>query len=83
MSARILDGNALAATVRERLALRAAALKVQGLIPALAVILVGDDGASAVYVRNKVAACEKTGVDRKSTRLNSSHLRLSRMPSSA
>ena len=62
MSARILDGNALAATVRERLGLRAAALKAQGLTPALAVILVGDDGASAVYVRNKVAACEKIGM---------------------
>ena len=62
MSAKILDGNALAATVRERLASRAAALSAQGVTPALAVILVGGDPASAVYVRNKVAACEKTGV---------------------
>ena len=62
MSAKILDGNALAATVRERLALRTAALSAQGVTPALAVILVGGDPASAVYVRNKVAACEKTGV---------------------
>ncbi|MBK7686385.1 MAG: bifunctional methylenetetrahydrofolate dehydrogenase/methenyltetrahydrofolate cyclohydrolase FolD [Rhodocyclaceae bacterium] len=62
MSAKILDGNALAATVRERLALRAKALSAQGVTPALAVILVGGDPASAVYVRNKVAACEKTGV---------------------
>lgn len=62
MSAKILDGNALATTVRERLALRAAALNAQGVTPALAVILVGGDPASAVYVRNKVAACEKTGV---------------------
>ncbi|MBK9521429.1 MAG: bifunctional methylenetetrahydrofolate dehydrogenase/methenyltetrahydrofolate cyclohydrolase FolD [Rhodocyclaceae bacterium] len=62
MTARILDGNALSATVRERLAQRAKALAKQDVTPALAVILVGDDPASAVYVRNKVAACEKTGV---------------------
>lgn len=62
MSAKILDGNALAATVRERLAARATALASRGVTPSLSVILVGDDAASAVYVRNKVAACEKTGV---------------------
>ena len=62
MSARIIDGNALSATVRSELAERAAALKAQGITPALAVILVGEDPASAVYVRNKVAACEKAGM---------------------
>jgi methylenetetrahydrofolate dehydrogenase (NADP+) / methenyltetrahydrofolate cyclohydrolase len=62
MTARILDGNALAATVREHLAARAAALKAtRGVTPCLAVILVGEDPASSVYVRNKVAACEKAG----------------------
>ncbi len=62
MSARIIDGNALAATVRSELATRTAALKARGVTPALAVILVGDDAASAVYVRNKVTACEKIGM---------------------
>ncbi len=62
MAARILDGKALAETVRADLAARAAALKAtQGIVPCLAVILVGEDAASAVYVKNKVAACEKAG----------------------
>jgi methylenetetrahydrofolate dehydrogenase (NADP+)/methenyltetrahydrofolate cyclohydrolase len=62
MSARIIDGNALSATVRGQLAERAAALSARGITPCLAVVLVGEDAASAVYVRNKVAACEKAGV---------------------
>jgi methylenetetrahydrofolate dehydrogenase (NADP+)/methenyltetrahydrofolate cyclohydrolase len=62
MTARILDGNALAAKVREHLAAGAATLKAtRGITPCLAVILVGEDPASSVYVRNKVAACEKAG----------------------
>ena len=62
MTARLLDGNALSAIVRGRLAERAAALNARGVTPCLAVILVGEDPASAVYVRNKVAACEKAGM---------------------
>ena len=63
MTARIIDGNALSAKIREHLAERANALKVsRGVTPCLAVILVGEDPASAVYVRNKVAACEKAGM---------------------
>ncbi|HRP74320.1 MAG TPA: bifunctional methylenetetrahydrofolate dehydrogenase/methenyltetrahydrofolate cyclohydrolase FolD [Rhodocyclaceae bacterium] len=62
MSARILDGNALAARLRVQLAERAAALRDKGVEPCLAVILVGEDPASAVYVRNKVAACAKAGI---------------------
>ena len=62
MSARILDGNALSAQVRGELAERAARLTARGTIPCLAVILVGEDPASSVYVRNKVAACEKAGI---------------------
>ncbi len=62
MTARIIDGNALSAEVRDQLAMRAAALKEKGITPCLAVILVGEDPASAVYVRNKVAACEKAGM---------------------
>ena len=62
MLARVLDGNALSAKLREQLAERTAALRVRGVEACLAVILVGDDPASAVYVRNKVAACEKAGI---------------------
>ena len=61
-TARILDGNALSASMRTRLAERAAALESRGVHPCLAVILVGEDPASAVYVRNKVNACEKAGL---------------------
>jgi methylenetetrahydrofolate dehydrogenase (NADP+)/methenyltetrahydrofolate cyclohydrolase len=62
MTARILDGNALSARIRGELADRAATLVARGVQPCLAVILVGDSPASAVYVRNKVAACEKAGI---------------------
>jgi methylenetetrahydrofolate dehydrogenase (NADP+) / methenyltetrahydrofolate cyclohydrolase len=62
MTARILDGNALSATLRGQLAEAAGALAARGVQPCLAVILVGADPASAVYVRNKVAACEKAGI---------------------
>jgi methylenetetrahydrofolate dehydrogenase (NADP+)/methenyltetrahydrofolate cyclohydrolase len=62
MSARIIDGNALSASIRGQLAERAAALKARGVTPCLAVILVGEDPASQVYVRNKVAGCEKVGM---------------------
>ncbi|HEX8987371.1 MAG TPA: bifunctional methylenetetrahydrofolate dehydrogenase/methenyltetrahydrofolate cyclohydrolase FolD [Rhodocyclaceae bacterium] len=62
MTARILDGNALSAKLREQLAERAAACKAKGVTPCLAVILVGEDPASQVYVRNKVNGCEKTGI---------------------
>ena len=54
MTARIIDGNALSARVRDEIAQRAAALTARGMQPCLAVILVGGDAASAVYVRNKV-----------------------------
>ncbi|BAL23777.1 bifunctional methylenetetrahydrofolate dehydrogenase/methenyltetrahydrofolate cyclohydrolase FolD [Azoarcus sp. KH32C] len=62
MTARIIDGNALSARVRGELAERAAQLTAQGVQPCLAVILVGDNPASAVYVRNKVSGCEKAGI---------------------
>jgi methylenetetrahydrofolate dehydrogenase (NADP+) / methenyltetrahydrofolate cyclohydrolase len=61
MTARNLDGNALASQVRAEIAEGAAELIAQGVQPCLAVLLVGSDPASAVYVRNKVAACEKAG----------------------
>ena len=62
MTARIIDGNALSTQLRAEVAQRTAALTAQGRQPGLAVILVGDDPASAVYVRNKVKACETTGI---------------------
>lgn len=62
MTARIIDGKALAASIREEVAQRVANLKTQGVTPGLAVVLVGNDPASHVYVRNKAAACEKAGL---------------------
>ncbi len=59
MTATILDGNALAQKLRADFKTRAEALAARGTRPGLVVILVGEDPASAVYVRNKVAACEK------------------------
>ena len=62
MTARIIDGKALAAEIRNGLIARVAALSAAGRTPGLAVILVGDDPASAVYVRNKGLACEQVGI---------------------
>lgn len=62
MAAQILDGNALARTIRADVARRAASLAAAGRPPALAVILVGEDPASAVYVRNKVKDCEEAAI---------------------
>ncbi len=62
MTARLIDGKALAAQVRAEVAARAAVLAAAGRRPALAVIRVGADPASEVYVRNKVAACKAAGI---------------------
>lgn len=62
MSAKIIDGKALAASVRADLANRVEALVAKGHRPGLAVVLVGEDPASQVYVRNKIRACESTGI---------------------
>ena len=62
MSAQTIDGLALSRQMRAELAQRAAALSRGGVTPGLAVVLVGDDPASAVYVRNKVRACEEAGM---------------------
>jgi methylenetetrahydrofolate dehydrogenase (NADP+) / methenyltetrahydrofolate cyclohydrolase len=61
MTAQIIDGVALSASIREQIAQRATALTAAGRRPGLAVVLVGEDPASQVYVRNKVSACEKAG----------------------
>ena len=62
MTAQTLDGTALSQTLRAEVATRAAALTARGRQPGLAVILVGEDPASAVYVRNKVKACAEHGL---------------------
>jgi methylenetetrahydrofolate dehydrogenase (NADP+)/methenyltetrahydrofolate cyclohydrolase len=62
MTGRIIDGVALAANIREEVATRTAALVAAGTKPGLAVVLVGSDPASQVYVKNKVAACQKAGL---------------------
>ena len=62
MSAKIIDGNALAKQVRSEIATRTSALVAKGIKPGLAVLLVGEDPASQVYVRNKVKACEDVGM---------------------
>ena len=62
MTAQIIDGNALSKQLRGEVALRAAALTAKGLKPGLAVVLVGDNQASQVYVRNKVKGCEEAGM---------------------
>jgi methylenetetrahydrofolate dehydrogenase (NADP+) / methenyltetrahydrofolate cyclohydrolase len=62
MTAQLIDGTALSQQLRSGVAARAAALTARGHTPGLAVILVGDDPASAVYVRNKVKACQDNGL---------------------
>jgi methylenetetrahydrofolate dehydrogenase (NADP+)/methenyltetrahydrofolate cyclohydrolase len=61
-TAQIIDGVALSKQLREDVAKRSAALQSRGLTPGLAVVLVGDNPASQVYVRNKVKACEDAGL---------------------
>ncbi|NCT82136.1 MAG: bifunctional methylenetetrahydrofolate dehydrogenase/methenyltetrahydrofolate cyclohydrolase FolD [Comamonadaceae bacterium] len=62
MTAQLIDGLALSKATRAEVAQRAAALTAQGRQPGLAVVLVGDNPASQVYVRNKVKACEEAGI---------------------
>jgi methylenetetrahydrofolate dehydrogenase (NADP+)/methenyltetrahydrofolate cyclohydrolase len=62
MSALLIDGNALSQQMRADFAARTQSLIAQGVRPGLAVILVGENPASQVYVRNKVKACEQVGI---------------------
>ncbi|HEY2630694.1 MAG TPA: bifunctional methylenetetrahydrofolate dehydrogenase/methenyltetrahydrofolate cyclohydrolase FolD [Usitatibacter sp.] len=62
MSATLIDGKAIAAIYRQEFAVRCARLKERGVVPGLAVLLVGEDPASQVYVRNKALACNATGI---------------------
>jgi len=63
MAAEVISGKAVAKEVRRELKQRAAALAEQGVTPGLAVVLVGDDPASAIYVKGKTKACKKVGVE--------------------
>jgi methylenetetrahydrofolate dehydrogenase (NADP+)/methenyltetrahydrofolate cyclohydrolase len=67
--AKLIDGNAIAATMRAELAGEIAALKKQGVTPGLAVVLVGDNPASQVYVRMKGKACDEAGLYHETIRL--------------
>ena len=62
-TAQIIDGVAVSAKIRAECKQRVATLKVRGITPGLAVIIVGDDPASAVYVRNKMRAAAEVGID--------------------
>jgi methylenetetrahydrofolate dehydrogenase (NADP+)/methenyltetrahydrofolate cyclohydrolase len=62
MTAQRINGNALSQKLRADVAARTSALKAKGITPGLAVVLVGDNVASQVYVRNKVKACEDSGL---------------------
>lgn len=58
----IIDGKATAAEIKEQQRIRVKDLKLKGIVPGLAVVLVGDDPASAIYVRNKGRACDDLGI---------------------
>ena len=61
--AKVIDGNKVAASIRAECKERVDTLKEKtGVTPGLAVILVGEDPASAVYVRNKIRACDAVGI---------------------
>ena len=62
MAAQLIDGKVLSAAVKEKLRLQTEELKAAGVTPGLAVILVGEDPASQIYVRNKEKACEQIGI---------------------
>jgi methylenetetrahydrofolate dehydrogenase (NADP+)/methenyltetrahydrofolate cyclohydrolase len=69
LPAELIDGIAIARRVRERVALDAAELKAQGIVPGLTVVLVGDDPASAFYVGAKEKACTEAGMNGETIRL--------------
>ena len=69
MSARVLDGVAIARAIREEVAAEVARLSQNGRKPGLAAVLVGEDPASAVYVRSKGKACDEAGMHSVTIRL--------------
>lgn len=69
MAAQLLDGKTMSAELREELALRVQRLKEKGVTPGLAVILVGDDPASQIYVKNKELGCQQVSIHSVTIRL--------------
>ncbi|CAM3801414.1 bifunctional methylenetetrahydrofolate dehydrogenase/methenyltetrahydrofolate cyclohydrolase FolD [Alkalicoccus chagannorensis] len=72
MTAEVISGKELAGTIRETLKTETASLKEKGIVPGLAVLLVGDDPASASYVRGKEKACIEAGITSEVQRLEAS-----------
>ena len=70
MPAKLIDGNAIGAAMRAELGTEIAALKKKGITPGLAVILVGDNPASQVYVRMKGKACDEAGLYHETIKLS-------------
>jgi methylenetetrahydrofolate dehydrogenase (NADP+)/methenyltetrahydrofolate cyclohydrolase len=62
MARQVINGKQIVGEIREQIKQEVAELKARGIVPGLAVVLVGDDPASAVYVRNKAKACENAGI---------------------
>ena len=71
LPAELIDGKAIAATIREEVAAEVAELKRRGIVPKLAVVLIGDDPASAVYVAAKGRGCVEVGMAEQTVRLPS------------
>lgn len=69
MEAKLIDGKALAAEVKQEAARQTEELKAKGITPCLAVILVGEDPASQVYVRGKINDCAQCGIESRNIRL--------------
>ena len=65
----MIDGKAVSARLRQKMAAEVAAMKEAGVVPGLAVVLVGENPASQVYVRNKIKACEELGIRSQDYRL--------------
>lgn len=68
--AQIIDGKAIAAEIKAELRVRADALRERGIVPCLAVIMAGDNPASAIYVRNKRRACRDVGIESRYVKLD-------------
>lgn len=72
MSAKILDGKIMSAELKAQIAERTLKMKEKGIVPGLAVILVGNDPASEIYVRNKQKGCEEVGFYSRTIRMEQS-----------
>ena len=68
--AQIIDGKAVAAEIKAELRERADALRARGVVPCLAVVMAGDNPASAIYVRNKRRACKDVGIESRYVKLD-------------